>query len=127
MALEPARRLFGEDPCVLPRRVVASTADPRRLPQDLYSSAKTILDHLTPRLSPGAVLVFDELIHYVEFERGELRALLEFQRSTGRSVRLLALSATRLITNAHVLRKEIQRLGRERHFGLEQAVAMLLL
>ena len=49
---------------------------------DLYSSTKTVLDGLGPRLEPGAIIVFDELIDFgntgYEFWRDhEWRALCE--------------------------------------------------
>ena len=74
-------------------------ANPRRnvsylhIDSDIYSSASTALTLLAPRLSVGAVLVFDELINYPEFEQHEMRALMEFQAATGRTVRVLGTSA----------------------------------
>merc|ERR1712087_704292 len=48
---------------------------------DLYSSAISVLQLLTPRIQPGAVLVFDELINYPGFREGEMRALYEWLES----------------------------------------------
>jgi hypothetical protein len=42
------------------------TVEPLRLVHidcDLYSSAKTVFDHLGPHLIPGAYVVFDEFLH----------------------------------------------------------------
>lgn len=50
---------------------------------DLYSSAALVLGLLTPRLVPGAVLVFDELVNYPGFRGGEARALYEWLESPG--------------------------------------------
>eukprot|EP00929_Paragymnodinium_shiwhaense_P070295 TRINITY_DN35604_c0_g1_i1.p1 TRINITY_DN35604_c0_g1~~TRINITY_DN35604_c0_g1_i1.p1 ORF type:complete len:340 (-),score=59.06 TRINITY_DN35604_c0_g1_i1:347-1366(-) len=45
---------------------------------DLYSSAVFVLRMLSPRISPGTVLVFDELINYPGFRAGEMKALHEW-------------------------------------------------
>lgn len=44
---------------------------------DLYSSALTVLCHIRPRLRPGAILVFDELMNYGGAQSGEFRAVWE--------------------------------------------------
>lgn len=50
------------------------------LDADLYSSTSFVLSSIAPFLSEGAVLVFDELINFPEFDgdNGELRAWDEF-------------------------------------------------
>lgn len=53
---------------------------------DLYSSTATVLRAIENRLSPGAVLVFDELINYDGYTKGELLALVESLHRTGRRV-----------------------------------------
>jgi len=50
---------------------------------DLYSSAKTVLEHVGPRLVPGSVIVFDEYFNYPGWEQHEHRAWQEFVESTG--------------------------------------------
>jgi len=46
---------------------------------DLYSSTKTIFDHLGDRLQPGSVIVFDEYFNYPGWrEDGEFKAFQEF-------------------------------------------------
>ena len=46
---------------------------------DLYSSTRTVLANLAPRLRPGTVLLFDDYFNYPEWERnGEYRAFKEF-------------------------------------------------
>eukprot|EP00929_Paragymnodinium_shiwhaense_P060248 TRINITY_DN30110_c0_g1_i1.p1 TRINITY_DN30110_c0_g1~~TRINITY_DN30110_c0_g1_i1.p1 ORF type:complete len:212 (+),score=21.60 TRINITY_DN30110_c0_g1_i1:327-962(+) len=50
---------------------------------DLYSSAISVLPELSPRLIPGAIVVFDELINYVGYREGEMRALHEWLQSAG--------------------------------------------
>jgi hypothetical protein len=50
---------------------------------DLYSSAKTILELLEPRLKPGAVIVFDEYFNYPEWQEGEYKAFMEYLEKTG--------------------------------------------
>lgn len=50
---------------------------------DLYSSAKTVLTELTPRLKPGSVIVFNEYFNYPNWRQHEYRALQEFCAATG--------------------------------------------
>jgi hypothetical protein len=60
---------------------------------DLYSSAKTVLTLLRPRLETGTVLAFDEYFNYPGWEAGEHRALVEFAEfaeENGRSFEYLA-------------------------------------
>lgn len=57
---------------------------------DLYSSTRDVLDALTPRLVPGSVLVFDDLLGYPGYEGHELRALEEFLAATGWRYRVVA-------------------------------------
>lgn len=45
---------------------------------DMYSSSKTVLDAVAPRIVPGTVIVFDELVNYPEFAEHELKSLFEF-------------------------------------------------
>lgn len=53
---------------------------------DLYSSAKTVLDLVGPRLRPGSVLVFDEFFNFPGWQEHEYRALREYLERTGSSV-----------------------------------------
>lgn len=50
---------------------------------DLYSSTKTVLELLQPRLGPGAVIVFDEYFNFPEWQQGEHKAFSEFLQRTG--------------------------------------------
>jgi hypothetical protein len=50
---------------------------------DLYSSTRTVLEHAGPRLVPGSVVVFDDLLGYPGYEQHELRALEEFTAAHG--------------------------------------------
>lgn len=52
---------------------------------DLYSSAKTIFDHLGDRIVPGTVIVFDEYFNYSGWEEGEYKAFQEFVTARGLS------------------------------------------
>ena len=49
---------------------------------DLYSSTKTIFDLLTPRLSNGCVIVFDEYWNYPGWQHHERKAFAEFTDKT---------------------------------------------
>jgi predicted O-methyltransferase YrrM len=50
---------------------------------DLYSSAKTVLTLLEPRLKAGSVIVFDEYFNYPGWQEGEFKAFMEFLERTG--------------------------------------------
>ena len=70
---------------------------------DLYSSSKLVLDQLSPRMSPGTVLVFDELFNYPEYLSHEMRALWEFLHDRPDiSIQVLA-TATRDIDKAPIV------------------------
>ena len=53
---------------------------------DLYSSAKTVLDHVGPRLRAGSVVVFDEFFNFPGWEQHEYRAWREWLDATGAQV-----------------------------------------
>jgi hypothetical protein len=65
---------------------------------DIYSSTKTVFEHLTPRLGAGAVIVFDEYFNYPNWERHEFKAFQEFIRDNGWSYRYLGFAQK----NGHV-------------------------
>ncbi len=50
---------------------------------DIYSSTKTILDLLAPRLHAGSVIVFDEYWNYPGWRQNEHKAFLEFLKASG--------------------------------------------
>jgi hypothetical protein len=50
---------------------------------DLYSSTKTVLDLVGPRLRPGSIVVFDEYFNYSGWQEHEHRAWLEHVEKTG--------------------------------------------
>lgn len=50
---------------------------------DLYSSCRTVLDHVGPRLRHGSVVVFDEFFNYPGWQDGEYRAWCEHVRAEG--------------------------------------------
>jgi hypothetical protein len=45
---------------------------------DLYSSTKTIFEHLGDRIVPGTVIVFDEYFNYPSWQQHEYKAFQEF-------------------------------------------------
>jgi hypothetical protein len=53
------------------------------LDADLYSSTRTVLQHVGSRLRPGSVVLFDEYFNYAGWEQHEHRAWQEFVASTG--------------------------------------------
>jgi hypothetical protein len=50
---------------------------------DLYSSAKTVLDQVGPRLRVGSVVVFDEFFNYPAWREHEYLAWTEYVERTG--------------------------------------------
>lgn len=50
---------------------------------DLYSSTRTVLNQVGPRLRPGSVVVFDEYFNYPGWQEHEYRAWQEFVAATG--------------------------------------------
>ncbi|MCC6532784.1 MAG: class I SAM-dependent methyltransferase [Burkholderiales bacterium] len=52
---------------------------------DLYSSARSILEHLAARIVPGTVIVFDEYLNYPGWRQHEFRAFQEYVGRSGRS------------------------------------------
>ena len=57
--------------------------DVLHLDADLYSSTRTVLDAVGPRLRAGSVIVFDEYLNHPGWESGEHRAWQEFVAATG--------------------------------------------
>lgn len=49
---------------------------------DLYSSTRTVLQHLGPHLAPGSLLVFDDFLSYEGYEAHEFRAAQEYFSSS---------------------------------------------
>lgn len=50
---------------------------------DLYSSTKTVLQHVGPRLRPGTIILFDEYFNYPGWEHHEHKAWQEFIDASG--------------------------------------------
>src|SRR5215204_1527171 len=50
---------------------------------DLYSSARTVLDHVGTRLVPGSIVVFDEYFNYPGWQDHEFRAWQEYVERSG--------------------------------------------
>jgi hypothetical protein len=65
------------------------------LDADIYSSTKTVLDLLKPRIGPGCVMVFDEYFNYPAWAEHEHRALCEFLAESGLSCRYIGFSTMR--------------------------------
>ncbi|GBG23853.1 Hypothetical Protein FCC1311_000732 [Hondaea fermentalgiana] len=63
------------------------------LDADLYSATIYTLRQLAPRIVPGTLLVFDELINYPGFEEHEWKALLEAAEEFGWTFEWVAQSA----------------------------------
>lgn len=58
---------------------------------DLYSSTRTILEVLRPRIVPGTVILFDEYFNYVGWRNHEYKAFQEFIAATRLSYQYIGL------------------------------------
>lgn len=56
---------------------------------DMYESTKTVFQNLAPRIVPGTVIVFDELVNYPGYQDHELKAFYEFLVENGRQAQWL--------------------------------------
>lgn len=88
---------------------LAAQAGPVRLvniDSDIYQSAREVLFALAPRLVPGSVVVFDELIGNRTWADDEFRAFAEFRQAFGVTARVLAVApatkqvVTQILTSA---------------------------
>jgi predicted O-methyltransferase YrrM len=61
---------------------------------DIYSSSKTVLELLMPRIVSGSVLVFDEYLNYPGWEKHEYRAFQEIIAATGRRYEYIGFAST---------------------------------
>jgi hypothetical protein len=52
------------------------------LDADLYSSTKTVLTLMQPRIVPGTIVIFDEFFNYPGWLEGEFKAFNEFIASS---------------------------------------------
>lgn len=59
---------------------------------DMYSSTRTVLQHLAPRIVPGTVLVFDEYIGNLHWREDEFKAFQEAVEQHGWRYEYLAFS-----------------------------------
>jgi hypothetical protein len=50
---------------------------------DLYSSTKTVLEQVGPRLRPGSIIVFDEYFNFPGWQDHEHKAWLEYVEASG--------------------------------------------
>jgi hypothetical protein len=57
---------------------------------DLYSSTRTVLANLAPRLTTGSLLVFDDFLSFEGYQQHEFRAAQEYFASTGQQFELVA-------------------------------------
>lgn len=57
---------------------------------DLYSSTRTVLESAGPRLVPGSVIVFDDLLGYPGCEEHELKAFAEYTAVAGIEWKIVA-------------------------------------
>lgn len=65
---------------------------------DIYSSTKTVFDHLADRISSGCVIVFDEYFNYPNWQQHEYKAFQEFVAQRGIEYEYIGFAAK----NGHV-------------------------
>lgn len=59
---------------------------------DLYTGAAQALQLNAPRMRPGTVLIFDELVNYPNYRDHEAKALWEWLAATGLRLRVIAIN-----------------------------------
>jgi len=59
---------------------------------DLYSSTRTVFEHIGDRIVSGTILVFDEYFNYVNWRAHEHKAFQELVRERALRYRYLAFS-----------------------------------
>lgn len=90
---------------------------------DIYRSTDTVLRAVESRLSPDALIVFDEMINYPEYEQHEMRAFLELLDRSRRQYTIIASNAAEVIRGEYELRAKLIGMGGEL---LGQKVALVL-
>jgi len=63
---------------------------------DLYSSTKTVFEHLAPRIVGGTVIAFDEYFGYPNWKQHEIKAFKELVADRGLSYEYLAYAKTQV-------------------------------
>ena len=71
---------------------------------DLYSSTASVFQALEKRLTPDAVIVFDELVNYPEYPLHEAKAFVELLKRTGRSYKVLGAGPRHIMRSPDALR-----------------------
>jgi len=61
---------------------------------DLYSSAKTVLECLSSRIAPGAIVLFDEYLNYPGWQHHEHKALSEYLKTTSLKVEYIGFASS---------------------------------
>jgi hypothetical protein len=59
---------------------------------DIYSSTKTVFDHIGTRIQPGTTIVFDEYFNYPGWKNHEFKAFQEWIAASGRRYRYIGFS-----------------------------------
>ena len=89
-----------------------------------------VLTSMAPPTGAQAVLIFDNMINYREFAQGELKALCELLRRSGRQLRVLGTGASHVLPDAAAVTAAISRQRRRRetpHVGKYQQDAAFVL
>jgi hypothetical protein len=61
---------------------------------DLYTSARTVLELLRPRIVSGTVILFDEYLNYPAWQEHEFKAFQEFVAATGIAYRYVGFASS---------------------------------
>lgn len=72
---------------------------------DLYSSTKTLFEHLGERITHGTVIVFDEYFNYPNWQAHEYKAFQEFAKQRGLSYEYIGYSSRYTQVAVRVLSK----------------------
>ncbi|MEO0413476.1 MAG: class I SAM-dependent methyltransferase [Verrucomicrobiota bacterium] len=70
---------------------------------DIYSSTKTVLTELTPRIKSGTVIVFDEYFNYPGWQKHEHKAFMEFIEATGHEFEYIGFASSHFAVGVKIL------------------------
>ena len=82
---------------------------------DLYSSSKFVLEQCAKYIRPGTVIVFDEMIHYEDFKKHEMKSWFEFVNSYDIEYEYIGYLSKELSTSLI-----INKIGKDKKFKILQ-------
>lgn len=94
---------FAKDPASL----AAGNITFLHMDADMYSSTAQAFEALESRIAPGAYIVFDELVGYVEYQEHEMKALYELLRRTRRTLEVIGYPGPYILESPEDIKNDI--------------------